>query len=221
MEVREGAVDVSTGDVSARASFRVVTRELLAGGPVELEFSLANLKAAPFQITVSGDRARSRPGQFSFTALFEDKPLEDPVARMPYLGGPAGVVEVVIDKPWRQPLLLNEFVRLEHTVEQLEPGATGKLALTCHRPIDLLHGGEESILTVNLAFYLQRDDTALAALVSGLYQEILHGPPSGRGRSMMLLLSLRSTAHDQIEALSRHADAAIADRARAALKLES
>ncbi len=217
MEKREGSVGVATEDISARASFRVVTSDLLAGGPVELEFLLENLKTTPFQITVSGDRARSRPGQFSFAASFEGIVLEDPAVGMPYLGGPAGIVEVSIDKPWRQPLLLNEFLRLERTVEQLKPGAVGRLDLTCHRPIDLLSGGEESILTINLAFLLRRDDAALAALVSDLYHKIMQGPPSLRERSITLLLSLRSAAHDQIEALSRHADAAIAERAQANL----
>jgi hypothetical protein len=219
MEKLEDAVDVATENISARASFRVVARDPLAGGPVELEFSLVNLKTKPFQITVSGDRARLRPGQFSFAASFEGASLEDPAASMPYLGGPSGIVEVSIDKPWRQPLLLNEFLRLERTVEQLKPGAVGRFDLTCRRPIDLL-SGEESILTFNLSFHLRRDDTALATLVSGLYQEILQGPPSQRERSMTLVLSLRSAAHDQIEALSRYADAAIAERAQAALKLE-
>lgn len=223
MENREGAVDVAAGNVSARAGFRVITHELLAGGPVELEFFLENRKSAPFRITVRGDRARSRPGQFAFTALFEGAPIVDPAAQTPNLGGPAGIVEVSADAPWRQPLLLNEFLRLEDTSERLDPGAAGVLDLTCRRPLDLADGPEAGLeapdLTIRLALPLRRDDAALSALVSALYQEILEGQSPGREHSLGLLLSLRSRACEPIVALAHHANASIAERAQMALQL--
>ncbi len=224
----EGAVEISAQKMHARVGFRLVTREPLAGGPVELEFLVESLGPLPLRIAVSGDRAHQRPGQFSFAATFNGLPLEDPVANMPYLGGPAGVIEVSTSSPWHQSLILNQFIRLEHTLKKLANSAVGRLNVTCRRSLALgvtesaaLSGEGAQILEVGLAFDLRRDDAALAALVARLFDEITLGPQSLRERGLGLLLSLRSVAYAQIEALTRHPDPSLAERARQALGISA
>jgi len=219
-------VDLASNGIRVRAGFRVVTGELLAGGPIELEFFVESRGAFPLRIVVSGDRMRQRPGQFSFAAMFDGLPLEDPMAIAPYMGGPQGDAQVSPDSPWHQPLLLNQFVRLEHTQERLARGGPGRLDLACRRPLALgavnsafLSEDGAEVLAVDLAFDLRRDDPALAALVARLFDEIMQGPPSVRERPLAQLISMRSAARAQIEALTRHPDPSVAERARQALAI--
>jgi hypothetical protein len=224
----EGAVELVANEFRVRAGFRVVTTETLAGGPVELEFFVENLGSSSLHLAVSGDRVRQRPGQFSFAAKFAGFPLEDPMASTPYQGGPEGVVQVSRDTPWHQPLVLNQFIRLEHTLPRLAQCATGRLDLACHRPLvlaadhdDALKENNAPTLAVDLAFTLARHDDVLEALVARLFAEVMEGPPAQRERPLALLLSLRSLAQPQIEALTRHPDSPVAGRARHALALIS
>ena len=46
-------------------------------------------------------------------------------------------MEVSTDSPWRQPLLLNQFIRLEDTPGRLAPGSADRLDLACERPLPL------------------------------------------------------------------------------------
>lgn len=223
-EQREGTVDLAADEIRVRAGFRVVTGELLAGGPVELEFVVESLGMRPLRLAVSGDRMRQRPGQFSFAATFEGSPLEDPMAIVPYMGGPEGVVQVSTDSPWHQPLVLNEFIRLEHTLERLAQGATGRLDLVCQRPLALvatnaaaLSNGAVPVVTISLAFNLRRDDAALVALAARLFDEVMQGPLALRERPLALLLSMRSAAHAQNDGLTRHPDPSVASRAEQTL----
>lgn len=220
-EIREGAMDLAADEIRVRAGFRVITGELLAGGPVELEFFVESLGLCPLQLAVSGDRIRQRPGQLSFAATFEGLPVEDPMAAAPNLGGPEGVVQVSTDSPWYQPLVLNQFLRLEHTPGRLAQGATGRMDLACRRPLALaatdaaaLSPDGAPVVAVDLALDLRRDDPALAALCARLFDEVMHGPLALRERPLTLLLSMRTVAHVQIDALTRHPDPAVASRAR-------
>lgn len=226
-ELREGFVDLGADDVRAHAGFRVVTTELLAGGPVELEFFVESVGARPLHLAVSGDRMRQRLGQFTFAAIFEGSPLVDPMADAPYMGGPIGVVQVSPGEPWRQPLILNQFIRLEDTPARLEQGAAGQLALACRRPLALAadeahalsqdEGGP--VVAVNLSFDLRRDDAALEALAARFLDEVMHGPPASRERPLSLLLSMRSGARAQIGELTGHPDPNVSNRARQVLPL--
>lgn len=225
-EQREDAVDLAADEIRVRAGFRVVTSELLAGGPIELEFFVECLGSHPFQLAVSGDRMRQRPGQFSFAATFEGSSLEDPMAAMPNMGGPEGVVQVSTDSPWHQPLVLNQFIRLEETPGHLVEGVTGRIDLACRRPLTLAATQASALsqdgaqnLAINLAFDLRRDDAALAALVAHLFDEVMQGPLALRERPLALLLSMRTVAHAQIDALIRHPDPLVANRARQAAEL--
>jgi hypothetical protein len=223
-EIREGAVNLAAEDLRVRAGFRIVDGELLAGGPVELEFFVESVGERPLQLAVSGDRMRQRPGQFDFVAIFEGSPLEDPMAAMAYMGGPVGVVQVSAGNPWHQPLVLNQFVCLDETPGRLAPGARGRLDLSCRRPLALaatesaaLSPHEAPDAAIDLAFYLRRDDEALIALAERLVQEVMQGPLASRERPLALLLSMRAAAHAQIEALTRHHDPSVANRARQVL----
>jgi hypothetical protein len=220
-EQHEGAVDLAADELRVRAGFRVIPGELLAGGPVELEFFAESSGLRPLQLAVSGDRTRQRPGQFSFTATFEGSPLDDPMAMTSYMGGPLTVVQVSSDSPWHQPLVLNQFIRLEDTPQRLVQGATGRIDLACRRPLALaatdaaaLLQDQAPVVAIDLAFDLRRDDAALAALVARLFDEVMQGSLALRERPLALLLSMRMAAHAQIDALTRHPDPSVAGRAR-------
>jgi hypothetical protein len=219
-EQREGAIDLAPQGTRLRAGFRFVPGELLAGGPVELEFFVDNAGASPLRLAVSGDRMRHRPGQFAFAATFDGDSLVDPMAALPDAGGPMGIVEVSSASPWRQRLLLNQFVSLEDTLPRLQPGATGRLDLCCRRSFLLdataasaLPADASPALVVNLAIDLRRDDNALAALAAGLLDAIARGATPAREPSIERLLAMRSAARAQIDALTRHPDPSVAARA--------
>lgn len=225
-ELREAALNLVADEIRVRAGFRVTTSEPLAGGPVEMEFFVESTGPCPLQLAVNGDLMRQRPGQICFTATFEGLPLADPMRLTPYMGGPAGIVQVSTVSPWHQPLILNQFLDLEHTPERLMLGAAGRLNLECRRPLPLvgtvaaaLSKDVSTILVVNLAFDLRRDDAALAALAASLFDEVMQGPPALRERPLALLLSLRGVARNQIEALTRHADLSVVSRARHTLSI--
>jgi hypothetical protein len=220
----EAAVDLADDSIRVRAGFRIVPGELLAGGPVELEFVVESSGLYPLQLEVSGDRMRQRPGLFRFTATFEGLPLKDPMAMAPYVGGPAGVVQVSTNNPWHQPLLLNQYVRLEDTARRLEQGSTGRIALACSRPLPLaatdtaaLSHDRAPVVALELAFDLRRDDAAQAALVARLFDDVMQGPQSLRERPLALLLSMRSAASTEIDALTHHSDSSVAGRAHQVL----
>jgi hypothetical protein len=215
---------MTADDIRIHTGFRVTLGEILAGGPVEMEFFVENSGKNPLQLQVSGDRMRQRPGQFKFAAAFEGSLLPDPMATFPYMGGPTTVVQVTNYNPWLQPLVLNQFVKLEQTIERLPDGATGRINLECRRPLpllamvaDALLDKGSSVLIVNLTFDLRRDDKALERLLVNLLNEVMHGPQVLRERRLALLLSMRKTAHTQINELARHSDASVAIRARQVL----
>ncbi len=74
---------------------------------------------------------------------------------------------------------------------------------------------------MTLAIDLRRDDEQLSELAAELLETVTHGPIAERERPLALLLSMRRAARAEIEALTRHADQAVADRARRALALAS
>jgi hypothetical protein len=223
-EKREGSLDLERGEIRAHAGFRVVTSELIAGGPIELEFFVENLRSFPFRLAVSGDRMRQRPGQFSFSATFESSPLGDPMEVVPYKGGPVGVVQVATDIPWHQLIVLNQFICLEDTLRHLVQGGSGRIDLVCHRQLSLaatdaaaLSHNEALDVAVNLSFDIHRDDEALEELAASLFNEVMTGPLALRERPLTLLLSMRKAAHAKIDALTRHPDESVARRALQAM----
>jgi hypothetical protein len=217
------AVELGSGDLTARVGFRVAHNSGLAGGPVELEFQVSVAGARPLALLVSGDRARRRPGDFVFTARIGDHVLTDPLAALPDLGGPAGVLEVATGAPYRQTLLLNDFVTLESTRDDLAPGETGRVVVTCVRAVPLAPD-EESLFApevesplaeVVLSVDLRRDDPDLVELVDDHLAQVVDGPVEHRERSLGILLALRSpVAVERWRVLADHPDEAVSERAR-------
>jgi hypothetical protein len=223
-ERRQATVRLAAGDVRVKAGFRLVTEDPLAGGPIELEFLAESIGSTPLQLAVGGDMARQRPGQFSFTGELDGLSLADPQTGVSDLGGPLGVVAVTRQAPWRQPLVLNDFLRLEDTAAKIAQGGSARLRLRCQRPIVLaatsaaaLVGDGAKSIEVSLAFDLRRADKELADLAARLLDAVLHGPVSEREHPLALLLSMRGSALPQIKALTRHSDQAVAERARVGL----
>ena len=142
------------------------------------------------------------------------------------MGGPAGVIEIAAGRPWRQPLLLNQFVRLEAVVELLKPGASGPLLIACKRPLPLAASEQAALaqsrdaplVEARLSLELRRDDAQLAALVDQLIAEVRHRPRDRGERPLELLLTLRaSVAVDRWRTLIDHPDPAVAERVRQSL----
>jgi hypothetical protein len=222
----ENAIDLAFGEAQVRAGFHIAEASEFAGGPIELEFFAETVGAGSCFLLVTGDRMRRRPGNFFFDAVFAGASLTDPFASVPDMGGPAGVVEIAAGCPWRQRLILNEFVRLEDTLGLLEPGASGQLVITCRRTLPLA-ADEQAALTpasdaplveVQLALDLRRDDTQLAALAKQLIAEVRDGPREKRERQLALLLSLRARiAVDRWRTLVNHPDPLVVERVKEAL----
>jgi hypothetical protein len=225
----EGTVELVSGDVRVRSGFRVVdSAPSVAGGPIEVEFFVDNVGAQALHLLVNGDRARHRPGSFSFVATLAGVTLPDPYAEIPYRGGPATVVTVEPTKLYRQTLLVNQFVCLENSLDLLEPGASGQLVVDCRRPLPLTadhqaaltSAGDAPLVAVRLEFGLRRDDAQLSALVDQLVDEVRHGPREQRERPLALLLTLRApVAVGRWRALLDHADPVVVARVRQALQL--
>lgn len=215
---------VGDGAMQVRAGFRVVNASALAGGPIEIAFFVEKDRPPALYVMIAGDRARQRPGGFSFVATFLDAPLLDPMERVPDLGGPATAIAVDPGHSWRQPLLLNEFVRLEDAPARLAPGATGRLDIVCSRTFPLATDPTSALLVregprvdVPLSLPLRRDDEALAALATHLAEQVREVPPAERESALVRLLALRSAARPQIESLVDHPCPSVAARVRGAL----
>ncbi|MDT7604488.1 MAG: hypothetical protein QOF61_2485 [Acidobacteriota bacterium] len=226
VEQNGGTRNLTFGEARARAGFRVAAASGLAGGPIELEFFAEIVGGGMRYLFVTADRARYRPGDFSFAATFDAKPLSDPFADVPDLGGPAGVVEIAAGRPWHQPLVLNQFVRLEDTLDLLAPGASGRLVIDCRRLLwlaadedaALAPATDAPLVEVRLALELRRDDAQLAALVERFVAEVRDGPPEQRERPLKLLLSLRAPlAVERWRTLVDHPDPVVAGRVRQSL----
>jgi hypothetical protein len=219
-------VELGSGDLTARVGFRVAHSSGLAGGPVEVEFQVSVTGARPLVLLVSGDRSRRRPADFVFTARIGDHVLTDPLAALPDLGGPAGVLEVATGAPYRQTLLLNDFVALESTRDDLAPGETGRVVVNCVRAVPLASDEgslfapevESQLAEVVLSVDLRRDDAALVELVDDHLARVIDGPVEHRERSLGFLLALRSpVAVERWQVLVDHPDHAVAERARWAM----
>jgi hypothetical protein len=227
MDQRNGAVESSLGEVPVRAGFHIENAGSLAGGPIEIEFRVELLGPGSCYLLVPADRMRQRPDRFSFSATFEGVPLDDPCARFPYMGGPAGVIEISAQQPWRQPLILNQFVRLEKTIDLLEPGGSGRLDVVCRRPLPLAPGKEAALVAgdgysveVPLSLGLHRDDEQLTALVRDLISQVRYGPREKREGPLSLLLTLRAPlAVDLWRSLLNHSDPVVVERVRRASQL--
>ncbi|MET0399945.1 MAG: hypothetical protein ABW277_24360, partial [Longimicrobiaceae bacterium] len=173
----EHSVRVEHAGRSARAVLRVPA-SAVAGAPVEASLVFENLSDAPLFLAVGASRVTLRPDGLTMEAELRPESggplaLADPFSGAVELGGPAGVVKVEPGTEWPQPLLLNEFVRLENARDALAPGGRGALRVRVRRPLPLASGEAEAFrsdpgvpvadLAVEVA--LVRDDAALAAAV--------------------------------------------------------
>jgi hypothetical protein len=227
MEPRETAVELTAGSVSVRAGFRIITASPLAGGPVELEFFIESLGSSPLHVAAGVSRAAQRPDLVEVVATFEGVLLDDPWRELPESGGPEMVLQVAAGSPLRQPLLLNDFVRLEETVMRVADGEEGRLDVTCRRPLPLADSEAATLMTTDapmvaadLVCTLRRDDAALAALATALVREVMQGAPELRERPLAHLLSMRGAAREEIVALLAHPDPAVVDRARRVVEIQ-
>ncbi|MBX9403071.1 hypothetical protein K4L06_17315 [Lysobacter sp. BMK333-48F3] len=199
---------------------------LLAGAPIGLTFSIELEGAQRLYLAVAGDRGRQRPAGFVFVAKLDeaDAPLPDPLHGVPDSGGPLGLVEIGAETPWRQPLLLNQFVALEEGLRLIPPGERRTLRLSCRKSLELgpseaaaLDPTNATSVELSLSFALERDDEALAGIAAGLAATVSDGPIEERETALLRLLGMRAAAREQLRALTRHRQFSVAERARLAL----
>ena len=213
-------INLILGELQVHAGFHITSASEFAGGPIELEFFVEVAGPGSGYFLISSD------ADFSFAATFAGVPLADPFANAPDMGGPASVIEIATGRPWHQPLVLNQFVRLEDTINLLKPSASGQLVVDCRRSL-LLAADEQAALAredaaplvqVQLAIELRRDDAQFVALVDRLIAEVRDGPPEQRERPLGFLLSLRAPAAiDKWRTLVNHPDPLVAERVRQSL----
>ena len=123
----EAATVITHATLRLSAGFRFAAPEALAGAPLTLEFFVRNSGLETAYVAVGGNRARGRPDFFNFSARFAGGPLTDPASDAAYLGGPVGLVTVAPGDTYRQPTLLNQFLRVEDAIARLLPGGHGEL----------------------------------------------------------------------------------------------
>jgi hypothetical protein len=219
--VQEVFTDITVDGVAVRAGFRALTQEALAGGPLEVDFVVANSGGAPLYLTVSADRSRLRPDQFTFNAglVGSDRELSDPLADAVYLGGPSTVVTVQPNSTYTQRLLVNQFVSLEQIPDALAASGSGvgMLWLRCQRQFSI-SASQDRVRTVapvsvegTLSLPVHTDQAALDALIATLGDQLRSDTePTGAGEreaSVAELIALRSpSARSQLESLRDHPD---------------
>lgn len=200
-----------------RASFQAVEPSALAGGPIELQLTVEAPSERAVYVMFSGDRMRLRSGDFAFAASCGGAVLTDPKGDLPNLGGPSTLIAVRPGTPHRRTLLLNDFVRLEDTLDIVPPDSSAELLVTClwsprlaadERAASGL--GDPLRVEMSLALSIRRDDAALVELVDRLVDDVFHGEPGVRVRALELVTSLRAPiAVERWRALAAHPDASV------------
>jgi hypothetical protein len=220
----EAATVIAHATLRLSAGFRFAAPEALAGVPLKLEFFVRNSGLETAYLAVGGDRARGRPDFFSFSARFAGWPLTDPASDGAYHGGPLGLVTVAPGDTYRQPILLNEFLRLEDAIARLLPGGHGELELTCERRLPCganegpaLDVSTAPLVKVGIACTLRREDSALLRTLDELAATILHGPIEQREPALAALFASRALAREQLLRVAAHPDRNCAERARRVL----
>jgi hypothetical protein len=220
----EASTELFHATLHLLAGFRLADTEILAGAPLTAEFFVRNSGLEAAYVGVGGDRARGRLDFFSFRARLEGSPLSDPASKSGYFGGPVGLVTVVPGDTYEEPVLLNQFVRLEDAVARLGAGGHGELQLICERRLPC--GTSEAaaldiqtapVVEVRLTATLRRDDSALLRTLDDLAATALHGPVEQREPALAALFASRALAREQLLRVAAHADARIAERARGVL----
>lgn len=157
----------------ARAGFRALASEWIAGGPALVELEIAP-GAAPLAIASGVDRQSGRPAFVQVRAQTRGVALADPFPA-PSMGGIAGVQIVAPGDRFRQTVIVNQFARLEELWARLAPGESCELELACARPLPAASTREAALATAGaplvearLVIPVRRDDAALAAAVDAL-----------------------------------------------------
>jgi len=233
--------------LKVRAGFCAADGEVLAGGPVELEFFVKNLGSTVLHVALATDRVRLRPDFFSFsgdiagTGLNKRGPkaaagsriqLIDPVEQFGYLGGPGGLMKVAPGETFSHRLLVNDFLNLETAQTKLKRGETGVLTVRCRRPLPLATtmrsaykmGPDAPVADVTLRLTIRREDRALGRLIEKLAGDIRSRWPTFAApefeRAISILSALRITeAVPALRMLGGHPDGGTRWRAMRALAI--
>jgi hypothetical protein len=174
--------------LKVRAGFRAREAEVLAGGPVVIDFFVKNFGRRTLHLAVATDRSRLRPDYYSFEGCVErgkgaggqNIALEDPLKDSGYFGGPASVMKVEPGGTYSYPLLVNDFLRLELALSSMKRGEAGMLRFRCRRPLPLAAndrgafrmGPKAPVVEITLSLRIRRDERALGRLIEGLADDI-------------------------------------------------
>jgi hypothetical protein len=229
----EAFTHLENGDFQIRAGFRTADAEILAGGPLVVEFLVENMSRTPLHLAVGGDRARNRPSFFAFSATLSEADLElsDPAIAVPDLGGPIAIITIEEGAPFHQRLLVNQFLGLEQLRSNLAVNEVRILSLHCSRLLPLALDDEHAIPSRSntplidsvLNISVRRDDAALETLIAHLANEVRASQtPNATGErefimSQLVALRNRSTI-PALKMLASHTDPIVRMMAEQALK---
>lgn len=219
--VTEQLMELGSGAARVRAGFRAAHGEFLAGGPIELELIVECVGAVGVHVLGGIDRSTLRPALYGFGARLEGsaEPLGDPLEGAALLGGPSGTTLVEAGGTLRVPLLLNEFLLLEHLLPSLPPDGDGVLLLHAERPLPIATSRAEAfavgpgapVVASDLRLPVRRDEPALERLIDSLRRTIeadhSDGQSSERRRAIDQLATLgTASARRALDALAAHPD---------------
>jgi len=224
---------LEVGTVRIRAGFRSLVPEIVAGGLIEIVFSLENNGATPFYLAVGAERSTLRPMFFSLAAFLEtpNVPLADPAEGSLNFGGPAGVVAIEPGTVYQVRLLLNEFARLETLPTLLSPGQSDGLRVVCRRSLPLAAQEDEAfqmasdapVIEGTLQIRVRRDDAALETHIVAAADHVRTATVATgeRERALMKLIALRNPSTKiHLQSLAQDSDPAtrmLAERGLAGL----
>jgi hypothetical protein len=215
---REASQKVTAGRLRLTASFRAAADDALAGGPLEIEFCMAPEKGRAYVLSGT-ERFTLRPDSYAFHAVLEEGGigLDDPASPDAIgWGGPATMLAFSVQAPFRQTLIVNEFLRLERIRHAMKMDERREIALRCQRALAVATTPDVSRLaTAQLALWIgvciRRDDLALVALADDLQRTVgddsseLDSPSRRRAIDRLATLD-PEIARPRLAALAGHPD---------------
>lgn len=198
--------DVDSADVPMRVTVWT-TDGLLAGGPLTVTWELRTRDGSTAYCALGGDRVRHRTDRMSFAAVLDghDTPFPNPLAALAdvHLGGPVAALPFG-SSPLVVPVLVNQFLALEVTREQLGPGERGTLLLGCQWHPAVARSNTEALdparqvnLDLTLRVPVHRDDLALRDLVEHWTRDLLQADRPDED-ALIRLAALRHPEADRI-----------------------
>jgi len=228
----EATTSIEAASVQVLAGFRTPAAEVLAGGPLDIEFFIENRGQTTLYFALGTSRACLRPAFHTLTARLgrSGRPLDDPHADARELGGPMGIRPLGPGEAFAQMLIGGQFICLEHLKDIVAQGEMQLVSVRCQRPLPAASDGAAAlqlspytpIVDATLRIHVRRDDHALAHCIAALAEQARSKhplPPAPEWEhAVATLCALRvPEARPHLQALLGHPDPATRTMAAQAL----